>query len=177
VTWGILLLVWLLVTMGVAFGSALLPLISIEMFVIGLCVQRPEIPWVAIGAVVAIGQLAGKLPYYYAARGDLRLPDFLHRTPKPVDPDKPPGRWARIKARWQPALDRLRDRCHHHPRWMMGATAVSSVVGVPPFMATTVLAGLTGVTLRWFLVLTVPGRFVRFCVLAASPGLLMGGLV
>jgi membrane protein YqaA with SNARE-associated domain len=164
----------LLITMGVAFASALMPLVSIEVFVLGLTMRHPEVPWAAIGAVVAVGQLAGKMPYFYAARGTLKLPAFLHRTPKPVDPDKPPGWWTRFKTRWHPTLDRLRDRCHRHPKWMIGTTAVSAFVGIPPFMAITVLAGLAGLSLAWFVGTSVPGRFARYCVLAACPAILSG---
>ena len=63
------MLAWLGLTLGVAFGSALLPLVSVEIFLIGLAVQQPHIPWLLLGAAVAIGQVAGKLLYYYAAQG------------------------------------------------------------------------------------------------------------
>jgi len=32
------------------------------------------------GAVTAVGQIAGKLLYFYAARGSLHLPAFMHRA-------------------------------------------------------------------------------------------------
>jgi membrane protein YqaA with SNARE-associated domain len=57
------MLMWLGLSMGIAFGSALLPLISIEIFLIGLVTQQPQIPWLALGAVIAVGQVAGKLFY------------------------------------------------------------------------------------------------------------------
>ena len=40
------MLMWLLISVGVAFASALLPIVSVEIFLIGLVTQRPGIPWV-----------------------------------------------------------------------------------------------------------------------------------
>jgi membrane protein YqaA with SNARE-associated domain len=165
---------WLGVAMGVAFGSALLPLISIELFLIGLVTQEPDIPWLALGAVIAIGQVAGKLIYYYAAKGSLRLPAFLRREPGP--PSSRRDRWALRTKRVRAVVERITERCHRHPRWMLGTYGVSSVVGVPPFMATTVLAGLARMNLTAFLSAGLIGRFVRFSVLAASPALCAGWL-
>jgi membrane protein YqaA with SNARE-associated domain len=165
----------LLVAFGVAIGSAIFPPISVELFVVGLASKEPHIPWLAFGAVIAIGQVLGKLLYYYAGKGSLRLPDFLHKRTVGTVPDKNAVRrpvdnwwrkvmaWLRVKWAW------LRDKCHRHPGWMFGATLTSSVIGLPPFMAMTVLAGIAGLSLRTFIMATLPGRFVRFSALAASP--------
>jgi membrane protein YqaA with SNARE-associated domain len=160
-------------TLGVALGSAIVPLISIEIFVVGLVAQQPQIPWWALGAVVALGQVAGKLLYFLAARGSVRLPAFLHRRARP-SADAPPRfvRWAAARARWTTWMATLRERCHRHPRWMVGTHAVSAVIGLPPFMATSVLAGLAGMSLGVFLSSSLLGRFLRYSVLAASPALL-----
>lgn len=168
------MLMWLAVCMGVAFGSALLPLISIEIFLIGLVSQEPGIPWLALGAVIAIGQVAGKLLYYWAAKGDLRLPAFLRRGKKPLTPRR--HRMAMRTKRIRAMIERITERCHRHPRWMVGTYSVSSVVGVPPFMATSVLAGMARMKLSAFLSAGLLGRFIRFSVLAASPAIFAGWL-
>ncbi|WP_309117755.1 hypothetical protein [Saccharothrix sp.] len=161
---------WLGLTFGVAFGSAIVPLISIEVFVIGLVTQQPHISWWWIGLAVAVGQVLGKMFYFLAARGSLHLPAFMHRRKK----EKPPSP-RRLK--WKARLDGIRDRCHRHPHWMFGTHAVSSVVGLPPFMFTTVLAGLAGMSSWLFITTGMVGRFARFSVLAASPGLMAGWLL
>lgn len=155
-------------TFGVAFGSAILPLISIEVFVLGLATQQHGMSFWIVGAAVAAGQVLGKLLYFMAARGDLHLPKFLHRKKKDKK-DKPPNRWQR----W---MTWVRDRCHRHPHWMFGTHAVSSVVGVPPFMATTVLAGFAGMSMGVFVATGTLGRFARFSLLAASPAMFAGWL-
>ena len=170
------MLTWLLVTLLVAFGSALFPPLSVELFVITLAARHPQYPALLLGAIIAIGQVGGKLVYYYAGRGDLKLPAFLHRPPKQKvhRPATGPLRaWHSFTARCRRWWEWLRVKCHAHPRWMMGATATSAVIGIPPFMATVVLAGLAGLSLRAFLLSCLPTRFIRFTVLAASPTLMV----
>lgn len=171
-------MLWCGVAMGVAFGSALIPLISIEFFVLGLIAREPGIHWLALGAAVAIGQVAGKSLYYLAARGSLRLPAFLHRG---TDLDRPRSdlrqRWHERTATLRARVHAVVDKCHRHPRWMLGTYGVSSVVGLPPFMATTVLAGLARMPIGAYLSAGLLGRFVRFSALAAAPALVAGWLV
>ncbi|UJW31849.1 hypothetical protein L3Q67_42965 [Saccharothrix sp. AJ9571] len=168
---------WLCVTLGVAFGSAIVPLISVEVFVIGLASSEPGVHWLAIGAAVAIGQIAGKLLYYLAAKGSIKLPKFLHdrlHRERPMTPRR--ARWELRTKRVRAWLEALRERCHRHPAWMTGTYGVSAVVGLPPFMATTVLAGLVRMPMSLFLGAGLAGRFARFSLLAASPAMFAGWL-
>ncbi|MDI5977588.1 hypothetical protein [Amycolatopsis magusensis] len=168
---------WLCVTLGVAFGSAIVPLISVEVFVIGLASSEPGVHWLAIGAAVAVGQIAGKLLYYLAAKGSIKLPKFLHdrlHRERPMTPRR--ARWELRTKRVRAWLEALRERCHRHPAWMTGTYGVSAVLGLPPFMATTVLAGLVRMPMSLFLGAGLAGRFARFSLLAASPAMFAGWL-
>ncbi|MBP2323957.1 membrane protein YqaA with SNARE-associated domain [Kibdelosporangium banguiense] len=165
----------LLVAAGVAFGSAVMPLISIEVFVIALVAREPGLPCLALGAVVAVAQIAGKLLFYLAARGSLRLPSFMHRKPKPMTDRR--LRWQQRTKRLRALVDRLTEKCHRHPHWMTGTYGVSAVIGLPPFMATTVLAGLARMSMATFLAAGFIGRCIRFTLLAMSPALLSGWLL
>ncbi|MBK1788588.1 hypothetical protein [Prauserella cavernicola] len=166
------MLAWLALTFGVAFGSAVIPVISIEVFVIGLMTSGNGIPWVAVGAAVAVGQIGGKLLYFLAARGTIRLPGVLHRR---LHRERPPSarrdRWHLRTKRLRSWLEALRERCHRHPHWMNGTYGISAVLGLPPFMATSVLAGLMRMKMAMFVGAGLLGRFVRFSMLAASPAL------
>jgi membrane protein YqaA with SNARE-associated domain len=170
---------WLLVALGVALASSIVPVISVELFLLTLVTTGPHIPFLWLGLVIAIGQMLGKLLYFYAARGAFHLPQFmrtrleLHRQ-RATQRGHP--RWVAFKAWWARWLGALRERCHKHPHWMVGTHAVSSVFGIPPFMATTILAGLAGMSLGMFLTAGLSGRIVRFSVLAASPALFAGWL-
>jgi membrane protein YqaA with SNARE-associated domain len=169
-------LTWLGITLGVAFGSALCPLISVEVFLIGLVGSghQTHMSWWMLGAVIAIGQVVGKLLYYYAGRGALRLPALLR--PKEVTAPPRETRWHAFKHRWAVRFGHFRDKCEKHPRLMIGTTGVSALTGLPPFMAITVLAGVVRMSLAAFLFTTLTGRFLRFSAIAASPGLLAGWL-
>lgn len=166
---------WLCLTFGVALGSALVPVISIEVFVLGLASSETAIPWAAIGAVVAIGQLVGKLPYYLAARGYIHLPEFLRQR---LHRERPPSprreAWRLRTKRLRRGMEALRERCHQHPHWMNGTYGVSSILGLPPYMATVVLAGFVRMSMSVFVGFGLAGRFVRFSALAASPAVFAG---
>ncbi|SMD11074.1 YqaA family protein [Kibdelosporangium aridum] len=165
----------LLVAAGVAFSSALIPLVSTEVFVLALIAREPNIPCLALGAVVAVAQILGKLLYYLAARGSLRLPTFMHRKDKPLTERR--IRWQQRTKRVRAWLHWLTEKCHKHPHWMTGTYGVSAVVGLPPFMATTVLAGLAKMPMSTFVVAGLAGRCVRFTLLAMSPALISGWLL
>lgn len=168
---------WLLVTLGVSTAAALFPPLSVELFTVGLVLKHPEIPWWLLGLVIAIGQFGGKLVYFYAGRGQIRLPRFLHRKATAATQESPPPPpptglrryWHRFYLWVRAGWIWLRDKCHKHPYVLFGATASSSLIGLPPFAATTVLAGLAGLSLRDFALACIPGRFIRFSLLAASP--------
>jgi membrane protein YqaA with SNARE-associated domain len=156
------MVMWLGTAFGLACLSAVVPVLSIELFLIGLVTQRPDLSPVALGGAIAAGQVLGKMVHYYAARGAVRLPSLLRRTPRA---DRPSGRvvsWTRSAAL------RARDR----PGWMVGVLGTSSVVGLPPFGAMTVLAGLTGMRLSLFVAVGFGGRFIRYSCLAAAPAML-----
>jgi membrane protein YqaA with SNARE-associated domain len=166
---------WLFVLLGIAIASSVLPVLSVEVFVVAFAAHHPHLPVVLFGAVAAIGQVTGKLLYFYAARGSLHLPAFMHRSvhasqPLGVAPDSGIRHWwHRIRLAWQ----WLHDRCHDHPKVLIAATACSALFGIPPFLATTVLAGLAGLSLGTFVAASLPARFVRFTLLAASPNLVL----
>ncbi len=63
-------------TFGVSMAGALMPLISVELFVVGLALSGPDLPWWVLALVIAVGQAAGKLLYYYAAQGIVPAAEF-----------------------------------------------------------------------------------------------------
>ncbi|HYS39775.1 MAG TPA: hypothetical protein VEO01_29520, partial [Pseudonocardiaceae bacterium] len=123
---------WLFVALGIAIASSVLPVLSVEVFVVAFAAHHPHLPVLLFGAVTAIGQVTGKLLYFYAARGSLRLPTFLHRTAdasqntEALGPAPESGfrRWwhlfaAKIRLAWL----WLHDKCHRHPKVLIAATA------------------------------------------------------
>ncbi|WP_243793130.1 YqaA family protein [Saccharopolyspora gloriosae] len=151
---------------GMSVASALIPVISVEIFVVGMVVKGPEVPWWLLALVVTIGQIGGKLLYYYAARGLIRLPRFMERK---SDPEQHQGRWAA----W---LERFRFSCQTRPVWTGGVLLLSATASLPPFLATCVIAGWARVPVSTFLVTGLVGRFARFAALAVAPGVMIAWL-
>ena len=176
------MLAWLFVALGIAIASSVLPFLSVEVFVVAFAAHHPHLPVLLFGAVTSIGQVTGKLLYFYAGRGSLHLPAFLHRSARAsmtTDGRGPAPEggfrrwwhltWGRLRLAWV----WLREQCHRHPKLLIAATACSALFGIPPFLATTVLAGLAGLSLGTFVAASLPARFLRFTLLAMSPSLVI----
>lgn len=144
---------------GVSVLSALFPLVSVEIFVVGLVLKGPHLPWWMLAVVVTVGQIGGKLLHYYAARDVVRLPSFLRCRNK-----------AEKRARWHAWMERFRQRCHRRPLWTGGILFVSAASSLPPFLALTVVAGWARVPLCTFVLTGLAGRFIRFTALILAPG-------
>jgi len=167
---------WLFLAFAVAVGLALAPVFSVEVLVISLA-STTSIPWMLLGAAVAVGEVAGKSLYYLAARGTIRLPAPLHnRIRNQHSPGARRRQWRRGSNRVRTWFHNIRERCIRHPYWLGSTCGISAVIGLPPFMATTVLAGMMRMRPSVFLTTGVVGRFVRFSALAAAPALVSAWL-
>jgi membrane protein YqaA with SNARE-associated domain len=165
---------FLLAAFGVAFASALFPPVSIEVFVLGLAATQPQLSPLLIGAAVAPGQVGGKLLYFLAARGDFHPPKWLHHNRKTAKPasettNRLRVRWQEMSAWFKRGVAWLQARCEHHPKLLIVLYVASSFVGIPPLMASTILAGLAHMNTWIFVSTGLVGRFTRFSILAASP--------
>ncbi len=150
---------------GVSMAGALMPVISVEVFVVGLALSGPELPWWFLALVIAVGQSAGKLLYYYAAQGIRCLPRFLH----PKAGAEPRGRAGR-------RLEQFRQLCAQRPLWAGPMLLVSSAVSLPPFAASAVFAGWARISLPLFLGTALLGRYLRYGALLLVPGAVGGWL-
>lgn len=152
---------WIALTVGVSLLSALIPVVNAEIYLVALVTQQPQLPWWLVGLAAASGQMIGKLLFYYAGRGVLRLPRRLQRL----------SEWER-RGRWAARLKRFQETCRDRPLWTVGVLLVSAALGVPPFAAMAVVAGIAQVDVRAFAVTGLVGRFIRFGSIAAFPGLI-----
>ncbi|MBP2475952.1 membrane protein YqaA with SNARE-associated domain [Crossiella equi] len=150
----------LLSLFGVAVGSGVLPVFSVELYLVGLAAARPDLPWFWAGLVTGIGHVLGKLVHYYAARGVLDLPWVTRRLTSST------GRFARWFRHFQ-------DTCAHRPWWSFSLVLLSASVGIPPYTVLVVVAGAGRLPLPVLLPAALLGRVARFCVLA-SGGTLLG---
>lgn len=122
-----------LATFVIALVGAVLPIISIEVFLIGVAVIAGPGEAALLVPLAALGQVLGKLPIYGATRGLTRRSRSLDRA-----------------RRWFAA---------YHPTLILAASAT---LGLPPFSLAATAAGALGIPARTFCVVVGIGRAVRF---------------
>lgn len=143
-----LLAVWL-TTFGVAVLSAVIPVINIEIYLLGASALAPRemvIPLIVAGT---LGQVVGKIALYYAGTGALKLPG------------------KRLKA----ALQKMNTQMQERPNMGGALVFVSATAGLPPYYLVTLAAGAARMNLAMFLIVSFVGRLIRFAIVVAIPQL------
>jgi membrane protein YqaA with SNARE-associated domain len=135
---------------GLAFVSAIVPVVSSEILVVGsAAVAGPGWgPAMIVAAIVAVGQMVGKVVLYFGGLGAAKIPS----------------------ARQKQAIERWSDRFNRSPRFLWLFIFASASSGFPPFYAISILCGTFRVNLAGFFVVGTVGRFLRFALLALAPG-------
>lgn len=136
-----------LAVVGVAFVSALVPLVNIEAY-LGVRASVADVGslWV-LGFAAALGQMVGKVIWYYLGATALSWGWVRRKVEKP-------------KA--QALLERWRTRTQERPLLAGFLVLVSAYSGFPPFAIVAVLAGQLRMRLPLFVVLGLVGRWLRF---------------
>lgn len=144
---------------GVAVVSALVPLVNLEVYLVGLAaVSSPAHVWV-LAAVAGAGQMVGKLAWYYLGANALRW------------------RWVRRKVekpKAQAKLERWRRRTNDRPVFGAVLVGLSAFSGFPPFAVIAVLAGQLRMHVGLFASVGLLGRTLRFAGLLGGAGWLTG---
>jgi membrane protein YqaA with SNARE-associated domain len=138
-----------LTLLGVSVASALVPIINLEVYLIGLSALAADDRLWYLAAVGGLGQLIGKLVWYYLGANALRWG------------------WVRKKVETPKAQAKLQlwqRRTQERP--LLGALllVVSGFSGFPPFAIVAVLAGQLRMNLAVFVVGTMVSRTLRFAV-------------
>jgi len=137
---------WLLSTFGFCIASALVPVLNAEVYLAALAASESPPLW-PMAAVAAVGQMLGKIVYYYLGKSSLDWRWVKKKTDTP---------------RFQAGLARWRGRLEHRPWAAAGLVLVSASVGLPPFAVVAVLAGALRMSLAMFVVVGFVGRLLRF---------------
>jgi membrane protein YqaA with SNARE-associated domain len=137
----------LLGVLGVAFASALVPLVNIEAYLgVRGSVGSIENVWV-LGLAAGFGQMVGKVVWYYLGASSLHWGWVRRRMETP-------------KA--QARLETWRTRTHERPVVAGALVFASAFSGFPPFAILAVLAGQLRMQLALFFGLGLVGRWLRF---------------
>ncbi len=130
----------------IAFTSALVPPISVELLVLGLTATLPSPNLILLVAVATGGQMAGKSTMYWIGRRSARLT----------------GRYAKAIERWGHRFRASKGR-------VRTLVFVSSISGLPPFYVVSTLAGAFRTSFASFVLVGSTGRFLHFGVIGLLP--------
>ena len=131
----------------VGFASALVPLVNIEAYLgVRASVSAVDSMWL-LGFIAALGQMIGKVVWYYLGASSLSW------------------RWVRRRVETPRAELRLqvwRSRIQRRPIVSAALVFVSAFTGLPPFAIVAVVAGQLRMSLTGFFTLGLLGRWLRF---------------
>ncbi len=149
----------LLAMLGVAFASALVPLINIEAYLgVRGSIGGVDNVWV-LGFAAALGQMLGKLVWYYLGASSLNWAWVRRRIEQP-------------KA--QARLETWRTRTQERPVLTGALVFASAASGFPPFAILAVLAGQLRMHHALFFGLGHAGRWLRFAAVLGGAEWLTG---
>jgi uncharacterized membrane protein YdjX (TVP38/TMEM64 family) len=137
---------------GYGVGSALIPVLNAEAAVGAAGATLPVGLAVTTSIALAVGQTAGKIAIFEAARKGAQL-----RSAKKKEPKKPMPRW---QQRLVKSLD---------GRWQTnGVVLMSAGVGLPPLAIVSIAAGAVQSRRMDFAVCCLLGRTVRFLIVVSA---------
>ena len=150
-----------LLAIGFGVGSALIPIVNAEAYVLGAGVSGALDP-VTAGIGVAIGQTIGKVAMFLAVR---YRPGYAagrtHREPKALDLST---RLGRLRQRYRDTSKRMLDGLGD-PRYGIPVMLLSAFVGLPPLYAVCLIAGASKMRTVTFLTTVLTGRGARFVLI------------
>jgi membrane protein YqaA with SNARE-associated domain len=137
----------LLATFAFCVGSAVIPLLHAETYLVtASLIAPPELHWPLVIAATS-GQMLGKVGMYYGGRGMRLIPG------------------ERMQRRIQLATARYREK----RRIGSSLVFVSALSGFPPFYLVSIAAGTLTFPLMPFIILGFAGRLIRFAVVVFLP--------
>lgn len=144
------------------FGSALVPLVNAEAYVV-LSQGTGLAGATAVAVGVSIGQAFGKLALFLAVRRGKQSP-FLRRKVKPLRANPGP-----LRRRFRAIVAKLLCLVGTK-RWGIPIVLLAAVLGLPPLYAVALLAGATKMRAVLFFLAVLVGRLTRFLLLATGVG-------
>jgi membrane protein YqaA with SNARE-associated domain len=151
-----------LLALAFGIGSAVVPFMDAETYLVGIGVSHALNPFVA-SVGVALGQTAGKVAMFVAVRYRHEYRDRHNsKEPKALDLDT---RWGRFRQRYRDLSKRLLDLLSH-ARFGVPVTLLSATASVPPLYAVALVAGASRMRLLTFAATVLAGRLIRFVLLS-----------
>jgi len=136
-------------------GSALIPILNVEAYLVVVAAKLDGISAWELAAVGGAGQGLGKVIWYYAGAHSLKL-KWMQRK---MDTEK----WAASYAKWH-------ERIVGRPVLAGVISFTSAVTGIPPLAVIAVLAGALRMNFLTFIVTVLVGRTIRFWLVLEGVG-------
>jgi membrane protein YqaA with SNARE-associated domain len=136
----------LLSTFLYSAGSAVAAFMALEAY-LAVAAADETYPSAVLAVVAAVGQITGKLVWYWIGAGTTRLPWLRRKLDSP-----------KVEA----AMTRWRERTDGRPVYTGLVLLASAFAGIPPFMVMSVVAGVLRVRMWLFVSTGLVGRFFRF---------------
>lgn len=162
---------------AVVFGllSAYFPPLNAEIYAVAAPVIFPEL-WVLHVSAMTGGLVVGKVTHFVAAEKGAEAFNKRREEKEQRAAAKAKGRRSAFRerlARWSKAMIDVLDRPRLGPMVMLA----SSGVGFPPLAVVTVAAGIKGISLTLFVVVTLLGCLARFLITSwlVVQGIALGG--
>lgn len=147
-----------LASIGTGIVSAIIPVVNAEAATVAATIASPAALAIVLAIGMAVGQTVGKMVLYEAARRGTEQ-HRSRRTPKPRDQMRP---WRRRVAEFNDQAIAMMQG-----RWRSNAILFASAsVGLPPLLATTVVAGAARTRRLDFVLCCLVGRAGRFLAIA-----------
>ena len=127
--------------------GAVVPVLNAEVYLVAVAAFAAPAKLVPVVLAATLGQVLGKIPFYLAGRGLLRLP----------------------MGRYEARVEQYRGR-FERSRWAVDTALFSSASwGIPPFLVVPYLAGFFDVSFARFLAWSLFGRALRFAAIVLVP--------
>jgi membrane protein YqaA with SNARE-associated domain len=146
---------------AVGFVSALVPVVNIEAYLgVRGAVSEVHSVWL-LGFTAALGQMLGKVLWYYLGASSLSWGWVRRRVGTPTA---------------QARLERWRARTHDRPVLTGALVLASAFSGFPPLAILAVVAGQLRMSVTLFFTLGLLGRWLRFASVLGGAAWLRGAL-
>jgi membrane protein YqaA with SNARE-associated domain len=149
----------LLTTFWFSVGSALIPILNVEVYLGAIATQTGQAAALGLSLVAALGQTVGKIVWYVGTR-------------KSFESDWVQKRLDRPKVRT--TYDKWHLQAEGRPWYAAGVLFLSSSVGLPPLLIMAAVAGALRMNFWVFVGSVFVGRFLRFYLIIAGVAFVTG---
>jgi len=142
-----------LATVFFTFAAGVFPLINAEIYLAAVATQIQQADALPLAFAAGLGQMLGKLPWYYASARSTDIPWMRKRLES---------------GKFQASFENWRARIHGRPWFSAAVMMASSLFGLPPLLVMGAVAGALRIRLWIFAGTILIGRTIQSYVILAG---------